>query len=250
LLAAEVPEFQAALRRDQRRLQESEVLLREAITRYEQVLHDSHLAGRARISLGTTYLVAGRPAESLRESCEAAIHLDPRREPRFVVGIFHNLSLCLSDLGRKRAAVCLLQTARPLYDLLAGPLFRLRATWLEGRLYLGLKDWLSAAACFEAARRAFIERALRYDAALVALELALVYAENRDFRRVALLAAEMYPVFLSQEIPREASASLLLFADAARERRVTARSIAATIAEISALRHRRPRPDGASAPPP
>jgi hypothetical protein len=89
-----------------------------------------------------------------------------------------------------------------------------------------------------------------YDAALVSLDLALVWAENRDFRRVALLASEMYPVFLSQEIPREAAATLLLFADAARERRATLQSIAGTVAELQALGRRGSERAGAAAPSP
>jgi len=56
---------------------------------------------------------------------------------------------------------------------------------------------------------------------MVALDLGLAYVKQGSVRELKTLAEEMYAVFESQDIHREALAALLLFQQAAREERLT-----------------------------
>jgi hypothetical protein len=91
-------------------------------------------------------------------------------------------------------------------------------------------------ACFEEVRLGFVERGMAFDASLVALELALLYAERRKHFEVQKLAREMYPVFVAQGVPDEAAAALLVFYRSAEDLRATAQSIARVVEELEALR--------------
>jgi hypothetical protein len=237
-LCAEMLRMKANLRLDQRRFREAEDLLHEAIMRFETMLEDRHLAARSRILLGATRRIAGRPKQAFKTFCLAAADTDPARDPQQVLGLFHNQALILSDLGHKEQALAVMKRSWPLYAQLAGPVFLLRASWVRGRLHAGLHEYPHAVGFLEAARQGFVERQMSYDAALAALDLALVYARCRERRKVRELAQAMYPVFLSEGIEREASAALLLFVDAAREFRASPESITELIGEIEALGRR------------
>jgi hypothetical protein len=61
-----------------------------------------------------------------------------------------------------------------------------------------------------------------YDAALVSLDLALLYAREGETAALKRLALELMPVFTSREIHREATAALLVFQHACEEERASA----------------------------
>ena len=235
LLAGDVARLKGWLRKDQRRFDEAEALFREAMLRYEVLLGDRARGVSARIGLAACLFAAGRLEEAFWESWRAGERLDAAQTPHHALEILHNQVLILAELGRRRQALFVLRKARVLYHHLAGPVFRLRALWLKGRLHSGLQEWEDAAYCLQTVRSGFVARDMAYDAALAALDLALAYAHLRKDRQVRELAEQMYPVFVSQRIPREASATLLLFADAAQDWRATAELIARCIAELDAL---------------
>jgi hypothetical protein len=109
---------------------------------------------------------------------------------------------------------------------------------VRGRLHAGLCEYAHAVRFLEAARQGFVERRMAYDAALAALDLALVYARCRERLKVRELAVQMYPIFVSEGIAREASAALLLFVEAARELRATPESIGEALGQLEAAGRR------------
>ena len=64
-------------------------------------------------------------------------------------------------------------------------------------------------------REGFLEWGSGYDAALAALDLALLYADEGRSAEMRRLARAMAPVFRAQDVHREALAALLLFVEAA-----------------------------------
>ncbi len=60
-----------------------------------------------------------------------------------------------------------------------------------------------------------------YDAALVSLDLALLYAQENCTEDLKRLAAELMPIFESRDVHREAIVALLMFQRACEEEKLT-----------------------------
>lgn len=135
--------------------------------------------------------------------------------------ILNNQIAYLLDLNRWQEAEERLAAARPLFAHAAEPLDRLRLPWAEGRIALQAGRLDEAERRFVQVREAFIERRIPYDAALVSLELAEVYARQGRHGELRTLAEELVEVFHSLGIEREALASLGLLKDAALGQQAT-----------------------------
>ena len=106
----------------------------------------------------------------------------------------------------------------------------MRLRWVEGRIALGTGEGPAAETAFREVQREFFELHMGYDAALVSLDLAVLYAQAGRLTELKSLAVEIMPVFESREVNREAMAALLMFQHAAQEERLTvdlARQLAA-----------------------
>ena len=97
----------------------------------------------------------------------------------------------------------------------------LRLRWLEGRLAAGLGRSAEAEAVFQQIQGEFLHLWMGYDAALVALDLAILYAREHRTQELKQLAAEIMPVFQSRDLHREALATLAMFQRACQEERLT-----------------------------
>ncbi|HYN20045.1 MAG TPA: hypothetical protein VE078_03720, partial [Thermoanaerobaculia bacterium] len=84
-----------------------------------------------------------------------------------------------------------------------------------GRIALGLGRSAEAERALSLALEAFLELGIGLDAALVAFDLARVYARRGDCAAVKRIAADIVPVFQSCHVQPEALAALALFRDAA-----------------------------------
>ena len=129
----------------------------------------------------------------------------------------------LVEVGREVEAESLFEQIQPMYDAYADPLTSLRRIWLEGHLAKARRDLDAAASAYSGASRAFLARGNGYDAALAALDLAVVYAEQGRTAELKRVAEEIVPIFESQQVHREAAAALMLFHDAVRAEQVTLR---------------------------
>jgi hypothetical protein len=162
--------------------------------------------------------------------------LDPRRDPEQHFFAVRNSVLYMTELGWNEQALVMSQACEVFYAMLEDPVLTLRGRWVKGRLHARCGEPLAAEAYLDRVRRGFRERALPYEAALATLDLALLHAEQHDYRKVKQLVEEMYPVFVDKAIPREAAASLLLFADAARKSGASATALSELIDRLHALR--------------
>lgn len=212
--------FQASLRNTQGRYDEATRLLDGAITVYRQA-RDCHEEGRALIKKGTTLGYAGRHREAVRLIRRGMSRIDLYQEPRLLVTARHNLILFMTEGGRHQEAEAILAETRRLYVVLGERMNLVRLRWLEGKLARELGRLEDAETALKEARDAFLAVDIAIDAALVSLDLAILYMQRGEITALKELAAEMRPIFESGDVHPEALAAVLLFQQAAEAEDVT-----------------------------
>jgi tetratricopeptide (TPR) repeat protein len=153
---------------------------------------------------------------------QAAQHVDVRREPRLGFALQANLALNLCRLNRFTEAEDLLLKARRVAVQLGYGLDLVRLRGLEGVAAAGLGRAEEAIVALSQARSELASRGITYDAALVTMELAVVYLDSERHPEVKVLARQMAPIFQVQGVHREALAALQLFRDAVEKEEATA----------------------------
>lgn len=212
--------LKASLRGNQRRFDEAFRLL-DRVVAIGRRCGDPHLCGKALITKGFLCGLAERPAAAIAALTEGSALVDHAAEPRLLVAARHNLILLLNDLGREGEALALLERTRPLYAELGDRMNLVRLRWLEGKIALAAGRLADAEPLLLAVGADLAELELGYDAALLSLDLALLYTRQGRNAEVRRLAAEMIPVFRSRDVHREATAALIVFQKAAEMERVT-----------------------------
>jgi tetratricopeptide (TPR) repeat protein len=188
-------------------------LFREAtqLLEYVESVHrqGGRVGERARIllTLANIHSRANEPERAILLYLRALSLLEPGSEHRLAA--VHGLALNLAEAGFYDSAQHLLASNRRLYRR-AGRLNELRLIWLEGKLAFGLGELGKAEGKFNTARLAFLHVNKVFDAALVGLDLALLYTRQERRRELAWLVDQMLGTFRALGIAREAIASLLL----------------------------------------
>ena len=213
LLAARLDDLEASLRNAQQRREEALVLLDGAIRRC-RAAGARRLLGFSLVNRSHLMIEAGEPHAALVALAEAIDCLDPEEDLRTYLLAASNVAGCLDKVGYSIAARELLAELRPLHERLGERINLLRLDWLEAQIDLGLGRHQKAEATLLAVREGFLAREMAYDAALVSLDLAGIYAEQKRFLALRRLALEMLPIFQSRRIHREALAALILFREA------------------------------------
>ena len=217
---AEVYDLKASLRRGQRRFADAVTLLDQAIAIFRE-LSDLHRVGRSLINKASVLEEQGEFEPAIAFLHEASPLLDPLREPRLIFCSHLNLVALLIAAGKYEEAEGALPELRRVALDQRNPLDLVRVAWAEGRIAFGLGRLGAAEASFREVQQEFFERGMGYDAALVSLDLAMLYAQEGCTAELKQLAAELLPVFESREVHREAMAALLMFQHAAEEETLT-----------------------------
>jgi tetratricopeptide (TPR) repeat protein len=217
-IEAEVLDLQSSLRRAQRRLEESLELVDRALLLHRES-NDSHRIGKALLKKAKVLEEMGDLDEAINLLRHSEI--DPAIEPRLFAYSCCNLGVCLTLAGRYEEAELLLPEIRELLRDAAQPVDLVRLRWIEGNIHLGLGRIGPAEASFREVQREFLARQMGYDAALVSLDLAALYAQEDCHEDLKRLAAELMPIFEARDIPREALGTLLLFQRACEEELMT-----------------------------
>lgn len=226
-----------SLRAAQQRYPESIALYREAVLLYERG-GEGQAAAEEKLKLGRALGHAGDLESAVRCLVSAIEGLEGGGEDHLPLAGAHNLAHFLGDSGYPSIAVHLLRQLSPLYGQRPGDAFGLRLRWLEGRLHAQLGCLEPAARALEAVRLGFTNLGLAYDAALAALELAAIYAHQGCLDRVQSLAVEMFPVFQSRDLRKEARLALLFFVGAAEARRITPAEVRSLAERVERSRQR------------
>lgn len=237
-VVARVDELTASLRKDQRRFQEAERLLKRAALLFGLIRAEED-AARALIILGDTYSAAGSPEKAIDATRSALALLGPGADVRLLVAGHYNLALQLVEAGRFAEASELLETDADLFARVPESWLQLRLVWLQADIAAGRGDLAAAERAYLEARDGFVAQGIGYDAAIVSLDLAVLYLRQERTPDVRRLAEEMLAVFQMQEVHREALAALALFQDAVRQDRM---SLEGALQVAAALREARTEP--------
>ncbi len=217
---AQILLIKASLYGNQQRFREAFRIL-DRVAAIGRRCEDSHLYGRGLITRGFLLGLAGDPEAAIRNLTEGLQRVEPASDPRLVVAAQHNLTLYLVESGRYVEALQLLNSARPLYHQIGDQMNLLRLRWLEGKIASALGHFKEAEDFLRGVHKELIDRELGYDAALLSLDLATIYARDGRTSEMRRLAEEMLQIFKSRDIHREAAAALFVFQKAAEMERVT-----------------------------
>jgi tetratricopeptide (TPR) repeat protein len=221
---AEVDWIEGGLRKDQRRFAEAEELLGRAALLYE-VAGERSEAAHPLLTLGLLYGDRQNLTRAIEATRSALAKLDPETEPRLYLCGRHNLALFLVEGGQYAAASEAMRADEELYRQFADLWTRLRQLWLQGKIAFGTGRLKDAEAAFLSVRDGFVQQGIGYDAAMAALDLALVYLREDRTAEVRRVAEEMVPLFESEDVHPEAAAALLLFQEAARREVATSERV-------------------------
>jgi len=213
-------DLEASLRRDQRHFEQALKLLQRAVAIFLQT-DQRHRAGRSLVNLSTVYHYAGNPERGIPILFQAVELIDPEQEPRLLLCARHNLIDYLAASGRYLEAQKAYRDARSLYRSFPDAWSQNRRKWVKGKISRGLGQAELAESLFLAARDGFLHEGIPYDTALVCLDLAFLYAEQRRMADLKRLASEMVPIFSSLHIHREAMAALAYFKQAVETETIT-----------------------------
>jgi tetratricopeptide (TPR) repeat protein len=226
----------ASLRKDQQRFDEANRLLAWAVRLYRSVGED-HRAGRSLLTQSAVCRLAGAPEQGIRILRQATKWISPEKDPRLALCIQHNLVLGMADLGDFPAARQVFLAARPLYARFRDSWTQRRRAWAEGKVLAGLGQHDEAERLLAWAQQGFVEQEIAYDAALVSLDLAAVYAKQGKADELKRLAAAMVPIFRARDIHREALAALGWFRQAVEMERATVEMVRGVVDYLRRARH-------------
>jgi transcriptional regulator with XRE-family HTH domain len=222
-------DLEASLRRAQQRFPEALDLLERA-----RALAEPNDLEVSRILLKREHVFErmGDFPAALAMLDEAAPRIAASGDPRQAFLLRHKTVNNLCHLERYAEAETLLPEVQELAARQGNGLDSLRVLWLEARVDIGQGRRSDAEQKLEQVQREFTSRALSYDAALAALELAVLWLEVGRTAEVRGLAVGMAWIFETQKIHREAMAALRLFTEAARQEAATVELARRAIAEL------------------
>jgi tetratricopeptide (TPR) repeat protein len=217
-LLARVDDLESSLRRDQRRLDDAEVLLARALLLYGMV-EPAPVADKARIlvNMGHLYQLKGSLTEAV-DMTEFALRIlaeSSEQDPKLYFAAMYNLAWCYVDLGDVERASKILTAHQQIIEGIQEPLYLVRVTGLRGKIAAVLGDAAAAEKAFLRTRNAFLAHgdAYAYDAAIVSLDLALLYAGQRRTAELHDIVKAMVSIFEANELYQEALAAVLLLQD-------------------------------------
>jgi tetratricopeptide (TPR) repeat protein len=233
-LIAEIDCCEAALALDQRRLADAEKLLNRSIHMWT-IAGEPASAAHPMLTLGRLHALQGDYGKAI-ELAQRAAETAGEGDRRLSLYARHNQANYLCEAGAFETAAAVLAEAHDLYEEFPDAFTQHRLVWLEAKIAVGQGRLEEAEDSFLTVRQAFFDDALGYDAALVSIDLALLYARQGRTAELKSLAEQMHLVFVSQEIHREATAALLLFQEAARRDALTLETLEELAAYLRAAR--------------
>lgn len=213
---AQLAALEASLRRAQRRFDQAQALLKDAVAIYREAgdrREEARLLVARAQALGEEGQVDGsvRVLEKvLRDFTDAELG-----EDLYAVAL-HNFACDLAEVGRLDESRRLLPEVRKRVARIDNRLVHLRLDWLEARIRHADGEHETALALYRKVRDAFVEEGIAYEGALASLDLAALYLETGCNAEAKELARQMLPVFRSRQIHREAAATGLVLIEALR----------------------------------
>jgi len=218
---ARVLDLESSLLRARRRFAEAERRLERAARLYATV-GDAAGIGRVMVKRAMVLGYAGRAQEAVEVGRRALSLVDVEQDARLYVAALFNLVTDLHQLGRYAEVREMLSETRRLMALHGGEDGLRRMRWFEGALARDTGEPERAERLLLEVRGEYVARRSAYEAAVVSLDLVVLYLELGRREPVRRLAQEMLSVFASLEVQREAMAAFILFQRAAMAETLTA----------------------------
>ncbi|MEA2561418.1 MAG: Helix-turn-helix domain [Acidobacteriota bacterium] len=198
-------DLEASLRKDQRKLPEALALL-------DRAFPISRVPGRILVSRSLVLSLMGFYEEAITTLQRAAEFLvDP--EPRDKAVLDYNMGVNYCHLNRFDEAATLADSAFKLLEASKSRIDILRCRWLRARVLDGQGDHLTALSTYRNLVSEFHELDMKYDLALVTLELAALLLSLGQIWECRSLTAGLPAYFEAKKIYPEALAALKVFSD-------------------------------------
>ncbi len=221
--------LEASLRRDERQFSQALERLDRAL---ESAQGDVEATAVVLLNKETVYEQMGDLPKALEALQQATPFVEASEDRRLLFALRFKAANNLYHLERHAEAAGLLPQVREMAVQLGNALDQVKVSWLEARVEAGLGKREEAVAGLERVRREFTARDNPYNAALAALDLAMLYLEEGRAADVKDLAREAVEVFKAQGIAREALASLNLFVEAAQREKATAEMVKRLVRDV------------------
>lgn len=208
-------DFEASLRRGQRRFP-------EALARVREALALTRFPGRVLVNKSSIEEAMGEyevALETLREAEPYVRKQGKRRlryQQKFNQAVLHTHLSCFAE------AEALVDEVRDLAMGLGDEIFMSRVTWLQGRIAAGLGRLGNARVLLDQALWQFADREMWFDVALAVLEIAILLLREGKTVEVKALTPALALVFQSRKVHLEALAALRLFQEAVERETATA----------------------------
>lgn len=222
-LVALVRGLEASLRLAQRRLPEAREDVRLALE-VAAGAGDREQSGKLLVKEAKIVEEEGDLPAAARLLHEAVEAIDPEADPELYRIARFNLLGILLHQERFAEAERLFAEVAPLFaEEPADSTHRLRLRWSEGLIARGFHRLDEAEEALREVQAELVRRQMGYEAALVAIDLGMIYLETGEVNPLRRLAADLLPIFAAKDLSKEAFAGLLLYQDACKSARLTAR---------------------------
>lgn len=195
------------------------------IYRLEGDLFDRNPLGWTLIARGYLFHQAGRNGEALVDLSAAVGLIDCRVDPKGYYGAIHNLSLLLVEEGTHHEVHTTLDQLHVASRHLVGHsqrhLAKYKLRWLQGLAYIRFGAVRKAESNFMTARKGFADVRAPLEFAVVSLDLAGIYFDERRWEKLREIALETFRICKGLSATREMLAALALWGRAVQEEQLT-----------------------------
>ena len=241
-LEAELCALEASLRICQRRHGEALDLLVRSIS-LAQALPEPQILVRSLLKRAMLVSLSGDHRVAITDLRLALHELEALDEPSLTLAALCDLASACVDAGQPERALAALPRARELCERLDEPITREQLRWTEGLAHQALGQLERAQELLEEAHLRLLELDARGYAAVVALDLGVLYLARGREQEVPRLAAAAIPVFEELGLGREAVAAVALLRQAILDDALTQPILERARARlIAGLRAPAPRP--------
>jgi tetratricopeptide (TPR) repeat protein len=201
----ELLRLEAALAGRHGRAEEADRLLARAVDLWRSA-DEPLLAGKALVERGTLHATSGRDESALvlLEEGLDLLERTARTPPAFLAATHHRRADLLCELGRKAEARAAAERVLPFYERAGDRAGLLRLAWLQAKIEEDETALL-------ATRAELLAQGLGLAAAQASLDLAVIYARKGRADEIRRLSQEIFPIFRTGGLGREAIAALLVF---------------------------------------
>lgn len=193
-VVAELHHLKANLRWYQRRYEEALALENRAIPLL-RLIGDPHPLAEALLSRAAINYSSADHEASLPDLQEALRLIDERQAPYLMLAAYSSLADTYTRSGHPEQAQALLPKAKQLAEQVGCQSVFLHLLWSEGLVRQQQGDIENAEESFSQARRGFLELQESAQVAMVSLDLAILFAEQKRYPEALELATEVAPFF-------------------------------------------------------